>query len=163
MLTQKRLKQVLNYDSNTGVFTRLECFQRPDVVGKPTSCNTGDNGYTRIAVDGSRYTCHRLAWLYVTGTWPEHEIDHINGIRSDNRYKNLREATSLINKQNQRKARCDSSSGLLGVSWDAPRNKWVARIKVQKVYKYLGRFDSKEDAHSAYVSAKRIYHEGCTL
>lgn len=162
-LTAARLRDVLNYDPASGVFTRLQCEQRPDVAGRPTSEGRHSNGYQRIAVDGGRYYSHRLAYLYMTGAWPEHEVDHINGIRHDNRWANLRAATPRLNQQNKRRARVDSQSGVLGVSWDAARGWWVARIKVADTYKYLGRFETKTEARAAYLSAKRQHHAGCTI
>lgn len=162
MLTQKRLKEVLHYDPETGAFTRLACFQRPDVVGKVDRKDTA-GWYTRIAIDGCRHYAHRLAWLYMTGLWPSAEIDHRNCIKSDNSWKNLRDVTSLTNKQNQRTALSSSKSGILGVSWDSKRGKWVGRIKVGAVYKYVGRFVEIKDAQEAYLLAKREYHEGCTI
>ena len=162
-LTQERLKQVLFYDQESGVFTRLQCLQRPDIVNRPASENTSGNGYLRIAIDGKRYYAHRLAWLFVTGSWPDNEIDHVNGIPTDNRWSNLREASSTLNKQNMRRAKSNSKSRVLGVSWDASREKWTARIRVLGSYRYLGRFSTADEAGLAYVAAKREFHEGCTI
>lgn len=162
MITQEQLKEQLHYDPRAGIFTRLKCFQRPDVVGKIKERNNG-NGYARITILGRRYYAHRLAWFYMTGEWPSMEIDHRNGDRSDNRWDNLRDVAPLVNKQNKRSASVSSKSGILGVSWDAPRRAWVARIKVGMVYKYLGRFDDIEAARHAYLAAKRKFHEGCTI
>lgn len=161
MLTQERLKQVVRYHPEDGTFVRLECFQRPDVIGTCAPCDNG-NGYRKIAIDGRRYYMHRLAWFYMTGKWPI-EIDHKNGDRSYNSWSNIRDVSSKINHQNRRKAASNSKSGILGVSWDSERLKWTARIKVEGRYKYLGRFESKEQAMDAYLSAKRKYHEGCTI
>jgi hypothetical protein len=156
-ITQARLRSVVRYDKDTGLFTRLECKQRPDVVGLGGGPN--GNGYLRLAIDGNRYYCHRLAWFYVTGKWPE-EIDHINGDRSDNRWINLRDATRQINAQNIPRANAHSKSGVRGVSWDSERCLWTVRIRVDKTYKYMGRFDDLEEAGRAYVAAKRKYHAG---
>ncbi len=156
MLTIERLKQVIHYDPETGVFTRLECFQRPDVIG-PCSLEDHGNGYHRITIDGKRYYRHRLAWFYMTGCWPV-EVDHKNRNRTDNAWANLREVTSSGNKQNQRKAHSNSHSGRLGVSWDGTRMKWTARIRVGGSYKYLGRFVQIEQAEKAYLRAKQEHH-----
>ena len=160
-LTAARLREVVHYDPEAGVITRLACFQRPDVVGRAPMAH--GSHYPRMAVDGYRYYAHHLAWLYMTGAFPVMEIDHRNGDKSDYRWCNLREVTSTENKQNQRRAQAGSSSGLLGVSWDTARNKWAARIKVGKVYKYLGRFADKHKASEAYLIAKRRWHEACEI
>lgn len=160
-LTAERLRSVVHYDAESGVITRLSCFQRPDVVGK--SAHPHRSGYLRMSIDGYRYFAHHLAWLHTTGELPVGEVDHINGNKSDNRWANLREVTSSVNKQNQRRAKSNSQSGLLGVSWDKKREKWVARIKVGEKYLGLGRFEDKLDAWRMYVLAKRRFHSGCTI
>ena len=159
-LTAARLREVLHYDPERGTFRRLACFQRPDVVGRDA---TRGGHYPRMGIDGHRYYAHHLAWLYMTGAFPVLEIDHRDGDKNNFKWGNLREVTSSENKQNWRRAKSDSSSGLLGVSWDSARNKWAARIKVGKVYKYLGRFDDKFAASAAYLAAKREHHAGCTI
>lgn len=161
-LTAERLREVLSYDPETGLFVRKICFQRPDVIGT-TSLLTNGNGYLRIAIDGKRYLCHRLVWLYMVGTWPQNEIDHMDGNRSNNKWSNLRDVTPRHNQQNKRKAHSHSKSQILGVSWDKSRGKWTARIKTECAYKYLGRFDSVETAKEAYLTAKRLLHPGCTI
>ena len=106
-LTAERLREVLAYDPDTGVFTwkaRTSPFSRVnvgDVAG-----NLRRDGYIEICVDGRKHQSHRLAWLYVYGEWPADQIDHINGIRTDNRIANLREANNAENHHNLRKARC---------------------------------------------------------
>lgn len=163
MLTQERLKELLHYDPETGIFTRISApSQRSDLLGKVAGANNG-SGYKMISIDGIKYYCHRLVWLYVHGAFPEDEIDHMNGSRSDNRFKNLRDASRLKNAQNFTKPRSDNTSGYLGVSYDKRRERWIARIKVKDSYKYLGRFLVKEDARDAYLVAKRKYHDGCTI
>ena len=162
MLTAEKLREIVSYDADSGVFTRLSCFQRPDVLGAIEN-NQSDNCYARITIDGERHYLHRLAWLYMTGTWPADEIDHINGCRTDNSWRNLRHVSRQANAQNLRNIRANNKSGITGVSWDSARNKWVSRIKVGKTYKLVGRFDSIEESGIAYLAAKRKYHEGCTV
>ena len=169
MLTQARLKELLHYDSETGVFNwrttvrtgknnAFVLHSEGEVAGSIIS-----HKYLRVTIDGRRYYCHRLAWFYMTGAWPNPEVDHKNGNGADNWWLNLREATRKKNAQNLRKARVDSKSGRLGVSWDGKRNRWVARIKIGNAYKFLGRFDVVQDAETAYLEAKRAQHEGCTI
>ena len=158
ILTVQRLKELYHYDANTGQFTRLLAKGRwRDRVG---SINLG---YLNIKIDHKHYKVHRLAWLYVHGEWPNDQIDHINGDRADNRISNLRAATRSQNKQNARKARSDSRSGLIGAMWDTKNNKWVSRIMVDGKRKYLGLFDEAEQAHAVYIEAKRILHPFCTI
>jgi hypothetical protein len=97
------------------------------------------------------------------GSWPANTIDHINGIKTDNRIENLRDVTAAVNKQNMRAARSDSRSGLIGAIWQEDRKSWKAEIAVGGKKKMLGRFKTAEAAHEAYVLAKRTVHEGCTL
>jgi hypothetical protein len=102
----------------------------------------------------------------MTGEYPEDDVDHINGIRDDNRYINLRVVTRSVNMQNQRQPRSHyrgRTSKYLGVSFRHERNKWIATINVDGKSRRIGSFDSEEDAHKAYVEAKRKHHKGNTL
>ena len=101
--------------------------------------------------------------LWITGAWPEHDVDHINGVRNDNRWSNLREVTRTVNIQNQRIAQTRNVAGLLGVSFEKARNKYKAGIVAGGKYHNLGRFNTAEEAHAAYLKAKRELHEGCTI
>jgi hypothetical protein len=161
-LTQQRLKELLCYDPDTGIFTNRITRGNRAISGRVAGSDD-NNGYRQISLDYKMYFAHRLAWLYIFGHSPKGEIDHINGIKSDNRIVNLREASIAVNRQNLRKARRDSASGLLGASWNKAANKWVAMICFKGKSKFIGRFDTKEDAHIAYVDAKRRLHEGCTI
>lgn len=106
---------------------------------------------------------HRLAFLYMTGEWPAHQVDHINADRADNKWANLREATISVNAQNRRAALAGSSSGLLGASWDSKHERWKAQIRVNGRTRHLGYFGSPEAAHQAYLMSKRAHHAGCTI
>lgn len=161
-ISADRLQSLLRYDAETGRFTWLVSPRYGINAGDEAGFVDSSNGYRKIRIDGTRYGAHQLAWLYATGRWPEHEIDHINGERADNRFANLRDVPRQINAQNQRRARRDSKySGLLGVTFYNGR--WVAQIGHCKQVIRLGRFRSKDEAHAAYVAAKRQLHEGCTL
>jgi hypothetical protein len=158
LITVDSLKRLLHYDPLTGVFTVLTKAPRRK-VGDVAGCYC--RGYLRIHIGGFGYQAHRLAWLYVYGDWPKHDIDHINGIRDDNRIANLRDVPKGINIQNQKAAHHGSQSGLLGVSWN--KRKWRAKITLNGQIKYLGHYDNKYEAHEAYLKAKRQMHEGCTI
>ena len=120
-----RIQDVLAYDKNTGVIT-WKIRSGSKVAGAPAT-HRNQKGYIGIFVNGKHMKAHRIAWLLAYGELPDGEIDHINGIKDDNRLVNLRLVTKSINQQNQRKARSDSTSGLLGVSWYSAGNKWKAK------------------------------------
>lgn len=109
------------------------------------------------------YFAHRLAWFYVHGEWPKGHVDHINGNRDDNSAGNLRDVSPTVNAQNLRKARSDNKSGLLGVCWVERVKRWKAQINVHGAHLTIGFYESKEEAHQAYVQAKRQHHAGCTI
>lgn len=155
-LTQARLRELFEYDAATGVVTRKITVGRRGPAGAIVGCLT-QKGYLSVRIDGRFFLLHRVIFMYVHGRMPAAQIDHINGIKTDNRIANLREATEPENSQNV-KAHRDSSSGLLGVSWRESHGKWRASIGVDGVHKHLGYFDSKEDAYRAYKAAKRELH-----
>lgn len=160
MITQSRLKELLHYDPNTGVFTyRVKTSYRVE-IGDVAGSDNG-KGYLQIRLDTVLYKAHRLAWLYMTGEFPAHGIDHENGVHSDNWWDNLRDATKKLNGENQRKAHKNSTTGLLGVTNRG--NKFRATLHDGGKRHYLGDFDTPEAAHDAYVSAKRVLHAGCTI
>lgn len=160
-LTAGRLRDALDYDPQTGVFTWKFRASKRIHVGD-TAGYDGRSGYRRIRFDGVDYEAHRLAWLHVHGEWPAQFIDHINGVRSDNRIANLRAASPSVNAQNQRRARSDNTSGALGVQ-KTTGGAYRAHIGVRGKQVHLGTFPSRELAHSVYLKAKRYFHEGCTL
>lgn len=154
MVTVDRLRQVLNYNPETGVFIWKIPTGKRTKVGSVAGSIRKD-GYRPIKVDGHRYLAHRLAWLYQTGEWPTDVIDHINGDPSDNRIANLREASRFQNQQNQG-VRKNNTSGFKGVSLS--RGRWCAEIRVHGKKKSLGSFDTPEEAHAAYCTAAEQFH-----
>jgi len=155
MLTQSELKELLNYNPETGVFTwvkKIRTVSAGDIAGGIM----GDQKYVRISINGKKYLGHRLAWLYMTGEWPKHQVDHINHVRSDNRWINLREATNQENQKNASK-RKDNKSGLTGVHWVKKECKWIAIIQVNKKPKCLGLHEDKFEAFCARLSANNKY------
>jgi hypothetical protein len=151
MLTQDRLKEILAYDPETGVF-QWETSPNSQVrAGDFAGYTRPDNGYSIIIIDRKRYYAHRLAWFYVHGEWPL-EIDHINRVRNDNRIENLREADRSINSRNRRTT---ASSGYTGVYYSKLRKKWLASIKVGGKRKHLGVYDNPEDANVARKKHER--------
>ena len=160
MLNQTRLKEVFEYNPSDGVFTRR--LKQTGIAKGSISGSKSNEGYLVTSVDGKLYKCHRLAWLYITGEWPQGQIDHINGIRSDNRFENLRDVSKQSNVENQRKPqRSNKSTGVLGTFKRG--TKFVARIAHNNTKIYLGTFNTLEEASAAYIAAKRVLHVGCTL
>jgi hypothetical protein len=103
-----------------------------------------------------RLRAHRVAFVLMTGHWPPYDIDHLNGIRDDNRWTNLRAATRSENKQNLGGPQRNGSSGFLGVSPHGKR--WQAHIKINGRQTALGNFTTKEEAYQAYLAAKTVAH-----
>lgn len=152
MPTQERLREVLYYDQETGVFTwKVNIGQRARVGAVAGSLNSG--GYLVIGVGGRQYKAHRLAWLYVHGVWPEAEIDHMDRNQTNNALSNLRPATHKQNCEN-RGMRNDNSSGYTGVYWHEKTQKWQAGIGHRGEFLYLGLFNTPEEASAAYESAR---------
>lgn len=157
MLTAQRLRHFLSYDPDTGVFTWVRHHKRTDVIGKKAGCKS--NGYLIIRIDQHNYMAHRLAWFYMTGEWPEDQIDHRNLVRSDNRWSNLRAANNGQNMQNIH-AHSDSLTGVKGVTMDHRNGRYNAKIMVDRQSYYLGGFDTADEAGAAYVeAAKRLHGE----
>lgn len=162
MLTQARLKELLNYDPGTGIFINLinRCAAR---AGMPIG-SLSKEGYLHAGIDMKVYALHRLAWLYMTGSLPNGQVDHIDGCRSNNAFSNLRDVHKDINVQNQKKAqRSNKSTGVLGTFVNTTGVGFCARISFNNKKHYLGTFKTVEEAHEAYLKAKRELHEGCTI
>ena len=146
-----KLKSLLHYDPETGLFTWL-VKRGKHLAGRICSCKNAA-GYIVIRIDGKLYSAHRLAYLYMNGCWPEKEIDHINLDKSDNRFKNLRQASRCENMQNTGK-RSHNKTGIIGISICKQTGKYAAEIKFNKTRYFLGRFDCLELA-SLVVSEHR--------
>ena len=161
MLIQDELKDILTYNLETGIF-----IWNKDVCKKCKAGQTAgsfDCGYIRITIKSKRFLAHRLAWLYINGTWPIHNIDHINGIKSDNRICNLRLATIAENQQNRLNANANSTHGYLGITWNKKTNKWLSKIMLNKKRIHIGYFETAIEAHNAYIETKRKLHIYCTI
>jgi hypothetical protein len=148
MITQTRLRELLQYAPETGEFTWK--VSHPRAKAGAVAGAIDHYGYVVIRLDGRLYKAHRLVWLYVHGVWPLKNIDHINRIKNDNRLENLRLADQSINMHNV-DVRVGSKSGVAGVTWRADRKKWNARIKIGYKNFNLGLFDNI----AAAVAARR--------
>ena len=154
-LTAEKLRSVLHYSPETGIFTWK--------VGSANQVKVGDaagrllsDGYIRVKVRNIDYLAHRLAWFYVHGVWPTDQIDHINRIRTDNRIANLRDVSRKQNQQNASK-RSDNKSGHPGVIWHKCVSKWRAHIRHNQKHIHLGCFTTIEEAIAARKAGELKY------
>ena len=159
-ITAEQLREILDYSVETGIFIwkirPSKAVKAGDVAG-----NIDKRGYSTLGIRGEIYRTHRLAWLYVTGSWPTGMIDHINGVKADNRFSNLRDVGAVGNSENVRKPNKRNKSGFMGVF--AYQGKWRASITVKRKTKWLGDYATPEEAHQVYLEAKRKYHSACTI
>jgi hypothetical protein len=168
-LTQDLLKDLLDYDAITGIFTwkyREKRYFKTDRAWSSwnskyaqNEAGSDSNGYILIGIFYVRYKAHRLAWLYITGRWPKNQIDHINGNGSDNRIENIRDVPQQENQRNA-SLREDNTSGVTGVSFHLMSGKWRATIRYDDKYVHLGTFGTKMEAVLARKQAeiKHGYH-----
>lgn len=146
ILTQEFIKELLNYDSETGIFTWAKS-KGTAKKGKEAGWEATPHGksYRVIMINGKGYFSHRLAWLYIHGRFPNNDVDHINGNGLDNRIINLRDVTESENLRNMKLSKLNKS-GVIGVSWEKLVSKWRADIRIDGKKKFLGFFDDLEDA-----------------
>jgi hypothetical protein len=150
-------KKYLSYNPDTGDITWLKICGRGRVGA--TAGALEKKGYVRLQIKGYRILAHRVAWYFIYGSWPKKQIDHINGVKSDNRASNLRQATNSQNQANRGKNK-NNTSGHKGVTWAKDRNKWRAHAGMGGKKYYLGSFDRIEDAvQAARAGAKRLFGE----
>lgn len=158
-LTASNIKEVMSYDPDSGLFTRLVSSSN-SAAGKILGSKHSE-GYVVINILGANRLAHRLAWLYVHGEMPNGHIDHINGDRSDNRLANLRCVTNSQNMQNRRSARKSSGTGFLGVT--KSRYAFTTMIRANGKSIHIGSFKTAELAYAAYLDAKRRLHPMCEI
>ena len=163
MLTCDRLRELLDYDSETGVFSQRISYQGKGArwkSGRVSGSISKQSGYLTLRLDGKNYQAHRCAWMHVTGTWPTAEIDHRDGDRLNNRMSNLRDVSRQNNAQNIQRVRSDSSTGVKGVQLDRRNGRPCAQIRTAGKDVFLGSFDTVEQASEAYLAAKNALHVG---
>lgn len=162
VLTQARVKELLNYDQTSGYFTWLprtnKAFRHAGLIA---GCKD-NNGYICIKIDGYMYLAHRLVFLYMEGYWPVGHVDHRDHNPENNKWSNLRKGDRSFNMENKISAsKCKKHSKYLGVHWNG--SKFTAKITIKGVRYYLGVFDNEISAYEAYLAKKRQYHEGNIL
>jgi len=160
MITQELLKELFDYDLETGWFFNKVQRGVRGPIGEPAG-NYDKDGYIVISIDRKKYRAHRLVWLYMTGEWPEAEIDHKDGVPWNNRWDNLREATRSDNITNSNRAL--GESGFRGVKFDQCTRTWRARIGYGYQRQYLGTYSTAEEAYQAYLVAAEAVHGGFAL
>lgn len=155
MLTQERVRELFIYNENTGYFHRRTTSKGPNSgIGSIAGC-IELNGYRSISIDNRRIKAHKLVFLYKLGYIPE-MVDHIDGIKDNNIFNNLRDVDQSTNQKN-RKLDIRNKSGVMGVRWLSNIEKWQADIRVDKKLIYLGRWKDKESAIAARVQAEIKY------
>ena len=150
MITQERLKELLQYDPQTGFFTWLVDkgnARKGNLAGK---LNTAS--YVQIQIDRKQYLAHRLVWMYLYGVFPSLLVDHIDGDKNNNACNNLRLATATQNQQNKRKFRGKYLKGVI-----KSRNSFQSFIRYDSKKKYLGCFKTEQEAYQAYCLAAKQY------
>lgn len=161
-LTYEHAARILQYDPATGQITRIH----KDGAWRNTGGLHRQTGYLVVGLLHRPYLAHRLAFLLMTGAWPADQVDHINGVRVDNRWVNLRAATSALSAQNKRSPQSNNTQQLLGVShWSNRRGakKYVAQLSKSGTRLICSYHYTAEAAHQTYLTAKRQHHEGNTL
>lgn len=154
-LTAERLRELLHYDANTGVFTWRINRKGGVKAGQTAGC-LANNGYLVVRLDGKLYLAHRLAWLYVHGAWPQNKVDHKSRIKTDNRIDNLRNASDHLNSHN---TTIRPLAGTYRMGLDRNLKKpWGAKIFAFGKAENLGYFATPEEAHKAYLLAKDRLH-----
>ena len=167
-----RVAEVLHYDPETGCLVwrnrpredfnsqRSKSIYDTRYANRAAGSLSKQTGYLTVRIDGSLFQAHRVAWAAYYGEWPSMHIDHINGVRTDNRISNLRDVPNEINRHNTKSARSDSSTGVQGVGVCSRSGRLYARIRTNGRNKWLGYFDSLDAASAAYFEAKRKLHPG---
>ena len=154
-LTAERLRELLDYDPETGAFWRKRRAGSRAAEGDIAGWNNG-RGYLIITIDGAHYRAHRLAFLWMEGCWPAEAVDHMNGNSADNRWGNLRKASRGQNKANSAR----KIGGFKGVYLDrrSKRNGYRAQINFGKKYMHIGVFKTELRAHLAYCKVAKNLH-----
>lgn len=142
MIGLDRLKEIVSYNPDTGVMTKLK-------NGKSDWCKQ-KHGHMLVNVDGTTYKLHRLAWLYMTGNWPVNHIDHIDGDPTNNKWENLRDVTPSQNLRNQHRSKRDDC----GVY--RQKNRWIVVIRQNGKTNFCGSFVNKEDAVLRSLSVRSV-------
>ncbi len=161
--TIDEVRAAVSFDADTGQWARLVRTAPNAIPGPFVPCQNGD-GYHTFMINGRTHSAHRIAWLLCYGKWPEGQIDHINGDKSDNRIANLRDVPQRTNGENRRTPLANNKVGFLGVSVNKSNpGRYLAQIQIAGKNVHIGYFKTPEEAHEAYIETKRRRHAGCTI
>lgn len=155
-LNLQDLKNKINYDPNSGVLTWKISYGGVKVGDKIGTLH--HSGYLICKLGGRQLLTHRLIWFYMTGEWPDFQIDHIDTNKTNNKWSNLRLAIHNENQRNKN-LQVNNTSGYKGVYWYKIKQKWRAHIKVNGKTLTLGNFDNIIDAVKARDDAGKLYHK----
>lgn len=155
-MDQFKLKELLTYDAETGLFHYNTSWGRSIKEGKLAGTKATDD-YVKISLLGKMYQAHRLAWLYVHGAWPDGIIDHIDGVVTNNKLENLRVVSLNENAWNS-KIPVTNTSGVKGVAWNKEKRKWRAKIGHKRRTLHVGYFNSIEEAEAALREFRENLH-----
>jgi len=159
VISQKELRRILHYDARRGVW-RWRVSRGTAGKGSVAGCIQSD-GYRHICINGKQYKSSRLAWFYIRGYFPENQVDHINRVRDDDRWENLREVSQQCNNRNCG-IRKDNASGIRGVSWYKQTGKWLVQVAVNGKRKHLGYHDDFTEAVAYRLAAEQCLDwSGC--
>lgn len=150
--TLEYVRSILRYVPDTGEIVNIVARNPKSPAGR-IARDLNSNGYVRVQINKRRYLGHVFAWFYMTGEWPDRQIDHINGVRDDNRWENLRLATNKQNHENV-KLRSDNTSGHRGVYFSKKDNKWIAQVTHKMITYHVGIFAELNDAVTAVKAAR---------
>lgn len=156
ILTAEEVRNLLDYDPNTGIFIR-KTSSGGCAVGT-VSGSKHSKGYVVIKIRRKLYKAHRLAWLHFYGTFPNDQIDHIDGDKTNNRISNLRDVSAQSNSRNKKAARIDSFTGVQGVCYQKARKKYAVYISISGRPQQVGRFDHLHDAIAARKAAELLHY-----
>ena len=157
-ISPEEVRNLFDYDRLTGALVWKKMLSMRAMPGKTAGC-MDDQGRIKIGIRGKEYLAHRIIWVWMTGEWPEYEIDHRDEVKYNNRWNNLRKATPSQNHRN-RGPNKNNTSGYKGVCYVAKRKCWIAGIKLNGYRHNLGSFTSAKAAHEAYcAAAKRLHGE----
>lgn len=153
------LRSLLTYEPETGLLRWKDVGRAGVTSGMKAGFYNGD-GYIQVCIDGRYIMAHRIIWALVHGVWPDGQIDHKNGTRDDNRIANLRDVDAVTNGQNKLPSVAWGQSKLMGAQWNKQRQCWHSAIKPRNGKRiFLGLFDTAEEAHAAYMDARKKFHE----
>jgi hypothetical protein len=162
-ITAEYVREILNYDPLTGIFTN-KAVRSPGIKVGAVATSKRKDGYLLLCLKGIQYFAHRIAWLHFYGEWPNSVIDHRNGRNGENWIDNLRDVPVSVNIQNRKGAQKNSKLGILGVSPSKKKGKYRARITLNRKSYLLGDdFDTPQEAQAAYLKAKKEMHKGASL